>query len=186
VAAFYVWARYRFPLVPLLAPFAGLTISRAAGLVRDRQLEALAAPVVALVAAALVSNLSLLERERFQHVAWTNLGNIMIRHQRWDEAETYLSRAAEIREANADLQFHFGVLRLNQKRYAEAEQHLRRMLEIEEGDYRGHRVLSQVLRWLDRPEEAREHLKRSVELDPDRVRRGRPGAPPPSAPGAAP
>jgi 4-amino-4-deoxy-L-arabinose transferase-like glycosyltransferase len=181
VAVFYVWGRYRFPLVPLLTPFAGLAIARGGALLLRGQLDALTAPAISLVVAAMVSNLPLLEREHFQHIAWTNLGNIMIRHQRWDDAENYLLRAAAIREESADLQFHFGVLRMNQKRYPEAERHLRQMLSLAEGDYRGHRVLSQVLRAQGRGDESKQHLLRSVELDPGRRRPGRPGAPSPES-----
>ena len=186
VAVFYVWARYRFPLVPLLVPFAGLAVARGVRFVRGRDFEALAAPTVALVAAALVSNFEMLERERFQHIAWTNLGNIMIRHQRFDEAEEYLQRAAAIHEGGADLEFHLAVLRVNQDRYADAERHLRRMLETADDDYRGYRLLARVLRRLNRPEEARRHQQRSIELDPDRPWLGRPAAPPSDPGGPAP
>ena len=186
VAVFYVWARYRFPLVPLLVPFAGLALARGATWTLSGRLEMLGAPVVVLVLAAVVANLPLVDRERFQHIAWTNLGNIMIRHQRWDEAEEYLLRAAAIHDESADLQFHLGVLRMNQKRYPEAERHLRKMLAVADGDYRGHRVLSQVLRAQGRLDESKKHLLRSVMLDPERKHGARPGAPDPEDVGPAP
>jgi hypothetical protein len=53
------------------------------------------------------------------------------------------------------------------------------MLELDPADFRGHRMLAQLLRADGRHEEAKHHLMESVRLDPERTRRGRPGAPRP-------
>ena len=160
-------------------PFAGLALARTGAAIARGELTTLATPAAAAGLAAVIAWLAVVEREPFQLVAWTNLGNIMLRHERWDEAEGYLARAAKIDESNADLQFHLGALRFHQRRYAESERHLRQMLERHGSDYRGHRLLAQVLRQQGRADEAKQHLLESVRLDPDRKRRGRPGTPAP-------
>jgi tetratricopeptide (TPR) repeat protein len=59
VAAFYVFARYRLPLAPLLLPFAGLAVSRALEAVRAGRFAALAAGTAALLPLALLVHLPL-------------------------------------------------------------------------------------------------------------------------------
>ncbi len=186
VAAFYVWARYRFPLVPLLLPFAGLAVVRAAEAAGAGGWRRLLAPAAALVAGSLLANATLFDREALSQTAWVNLANIRMREKRFDEADAYLARATAIPHESADLHFHLAALRFQQKRIDEAEAHLRRMLELDPSDFRGHRLLAQILREQGRQHEANEHLRESVRLDPGRTRKGRPGAPLPEAGAALP
>jgi tetratricopeptide (TPR) repeat protein len=177
VAVFYVWARYRFPLVPLLVPFAALAGVRGLELARQSEWRRLVWPGIVLILGAAVANLPLLDREALSQAAWVNLGNIMIRERRLEEAEIYLDRAVTIDHESAGLHFHLAVLRFRQDRMPEAEPSLRRMLELDPADFRGHRMLAQLLRADGRHKEAKHHLKESVRLDPERTRRGRPGVP---------
>ena len=177
VAVFYVWARYRFPLVPLLVPFAGLAAIRSFEMAARGEWRRLALPTGALAAGALVSNLTLFDREVLSQTAWLNLGNIMLREQRFDEADAYFRRATAIEHESSDLHFHLAALRFQQGRSNDTERHLRRMLELDPTDFRGHRLLAQVLRDEGRKQEANHHLRESVRLEPDRTRPGRPGAP---------
>ena len=182
VAAFYVWARYRFPLVPLLLPFAGLGLARTLEAVREPRetLGRLAAPAAVFALAAGVANLSLFDRERMSQVAWINLGNAMLHERRSDVADGYLARALAIPHESADLHFHVAALRLQQRRTEEAETHLRQMLALDPTDWRGHRLLAEVLRRRGADEEARHHLREGIRLDPVRQRPGRAGAPIPA------
>jgi 4-amino-4-deoxy-L-arabinose transferase-like glycosyltransferase len=183
-AAFYAWARYRFPLVPLIVPFAALGVVGSFELARLGEWRRMVAPSVALLLGALLSNLVLIDREAHSQAAWVNLGNIMLREQRYDEAEAYLERARAIDNESSDLYFHLAVLGFHQGRPEDTEHHLRRMLELEPTDFRGHRLLAQVLRAAGRKQEANYHLRESVRLEPERKRAGRPGAPRPDG-GAA-
>lgn len=176
VAVVYVWARYRFPIVPMLVPFAGLALVRVYTMAAAGMWQPLVAPALAVVIGGLLSNLTLLDREILTQTAWINLGNIMISEKRLDDADAYLERATAIDHESADLHFHLAMLRFQQDR-PEAEHHLRRMLELDPTDFRGHRLLSRILRSQGRRAEANHHLRESVRLDPDRARKGRPGAP---------
>jgi len=176
VAVFYVWARYRFPLVPMLVPFAGLALVRSYETISRGAWRRLAAPTAALVFGAFVSNLALFDREALSQTAWVNLANIMLREQRLEEADAYLERAMAIDHESADLYFHLASLRFRQDR-PETEQHLRRMLVLDPTDFRGHRLLARILKAEGRSAEASQHLREAIRLDPDRRRKGRPGAP---------
>ncbi len=177
VAAFYVWARYRFPLVPLLLPFAGLALARGAALVFSKDWRALVAPGAAGLVATWATSLPHFDRERMTQAAWLNLGNAMIQQRRYAEADPYLERALRIDHASADLHFQRAVARQGQGRGLEAEAELRRMLEIDARDHRGHRMLARLLKERGANEEAAQHLREAIRLDPARKRKGRPGSP---------
>ena len=171
VAIFMVFARMRYPLVPMLLPFAGYALVELPSLLRGRRLGSLAGAVGAFVIVGLLCNLPLLEEERFTATSYTNLGALMLNHARPAEAETYLTRAETIQPEHSDLQYNLAVLRVRQDRMEEAEVHLRRMLALEEEDFRGHMLLATVLKHMDRRDEARVHRRRAHELDPYRETR---------------
>ncbi|MEE8580118.1 MAG: glycosyltransferase family 39 protein [Myxococcota bacterium] len=173
VVLFLVAARFRFPLVPLMAPFAGLAIVRAVALARSGQSRLLLTPAAALLAAALFANLGLLEEEKFRATGYMNFGSIMLREGQLLEAERHLLRAESIYPDEADLQFHLGALRSRQGRLVEAERHLRRMLELEDRDFRAHRMLARVLRRQGRIRAANRHRRIADSMDPDLQRPSR-------------
>ena len=167
VVIFYVWSRYRFPLVPLLIPFAALALVRGLALFRNRAWHQLWNPGAALVLAAVVANYPLVDEARYRVTGYANLGNIMLQQERYDEAEPYLLRAASFNADSPDLQFHLAVLRFHQRRLADSEEHLKRMLELDETDFRGHRMMALVLRRQGRMEESRKYRLEGLRLNPD-------------------
>ena len=171
VAVFMVFARMRYPLVPMLLPFAGYALAELPSLLRGRRLGSLAWAAGAFVVVGMLCNFPLLEEERFKATSYTNLGALMLIHARPVEAETYLTHAETIQAEHPDLQYNLAVLRVRQDRMEEAEVHLRRMLVLEEEDFRGHMLLASVLRHMGRQDEARVHRRRAHELDPYRETR---------------
>jgi 4-amino-4-deoxy-L-arabinose transferase-like glycosyltransferase len=167
VALFMVFARMRYPLVPLLLPFAGYALVSAAALWREGELRRLSWGASALLATAFVCHLGLVEKEPFQVTAYTNLGGIMLSADRLDEAERYLEKAESIGHREVSLQLHLATLRTRQNRLLEAEAHLRLMLDLAPEDFRAHRLLAAVLRRQGREEEALPHRRRAAELSPE-------------------
>jgi len=143
-ALFYVFARYRFPLVPLLLPFAALAWVEIAQRLHRREFGELAWPLVLFSFSAVVANLSLVESEPLHAVAYMNLGGIELQEGRLAEAERYLEQGEALNPDYADLQLHLGLLRLAQGRLPEAETHLRRTLALEPGDPRARRGLADL------------------------------------------
>ena len=166
VALFMVFARMRFPLVPLMLPLAALAVVRAFERARARSWSELARPVAVLVVVGYLANVDLVPEEGFKATAYINLAGIMLSDDRAEAAEPYLERAFEITPDSPDLRLHLAVLRLRQQRLADAEGHLRRMIELEPSDYRGHRLLAQTLLRQGRGREAAPHRRRARELNP--------------------
>ncbi len=168
VALFMVFARMRYPLVPMLLPFAGYALREVPARLRERSHAALAWAAGAVLIVGLLCNYPLLEEERFAATAYTNLGATMLSRARPDEAEAFLVRAESIQPDHADLQYNLAVLRVRQERMAEAEVHLRHMIALKDEDFRGHMLLASVLKHMGRKDEARRHRRRADELDPYR------------------
>lgn len=173
VALFITFARFRFPLVPMLVPLAALAVVRAGELFWAGRPRELVTPGLCLLIAAALCNLPLLDEERFLLASHVNLGGIMLNHDRPAQAEPHLQRAFEIDSENPDLLFHMGVLRYKQGRLAEAERHLLKMCELRKGDHRGHRLLARIYRQTGRRREAIREARIAFELDPDTAGRGR-------------
>jgi tetratricopeptide (TPR) repeat protein len=98
VVAFYVFARYRYPLVPLLIVFAsgGLaTVAASRGAALDRRWPAIAA----VVAAAVLANWPLLSPALMRAVTESNVGVALQEAGRYDEAIAHYRRAVELRPA---------------------------------------------------------------------------------------
>jgi len=167
VALFITFARFRFPLVPMLLPLAAVGAVRAFDLLRAGRRSELRRPGLVFLACLVFANLPLLDEERLLLASYTNLGGLMLNQDRPDEAEPYLLRALAADESNADLQFHMAVLRYKQGRGAESEAHLARMFALEPRDHRGHRLLARIHREAGRLEEARREAGIAAELDPD-------------------
>ncbi len=177
VALFYVFARYRFPLVPLLVPFAALGLVASVSLLRRKQFRTLLIPLPVALLFAGIANVEILDEAKMRATGHINLGNIMLRTGDLEAAEKYLERAESVIPKDPDLQLHLGVLRLRQDRTPEAEGHLKTMLELKESDYRGHVLLARILRERGRLKAANYHRRRALALNPNAMR-WRASAPP--------
>lgn len=169
VAIFLVLARFRFPLVPLLAPLAGAAIARIASLLRKGELSELAKPAVAMGVAALLCSLPLFEEEKLRAAAYHNLAGISLRADELEDAQRYFEKALSIHAADPDLQLGIAVLRQRQGRLEDAEAHAREVIELAGQDHRGHRVLARILLRQGRLAEAQVQRQMARKLDPDYV-----------------
>lgn len=178
VAAFYVFARYRFPLVPLLALLAGAALvelgrrfTRPASQ-PSSNMRRLRAPVIAAALAALTAiwvNRSLLEEEQSRSVSYANLGAVCAAQGRQEEAERYLRRSLAMYPDSAIAHQYLGRVLTDQGLLADAAAHLQRWLALEPTSVDGHARLASVLARQDQPDAAITHYRESVRLRPDAV-----------------
>jgi len=168
VVLFYVMARYRFVVVPVLLPFAGLALAETLRRLRARQLRGLLGASLAFATGIALASLPLVDEQAFRVTGYVNLGNVMMNQERDAEAALYLERAARIQPELPDVQLHLAVLYTRQGRLEDAEQLLRQLLLQADYDYRAHRALGIVLRRQGRRGEAARHLRRARQLEPER------------------
>jgi tetratricopeptide (TPR) repeat protein len=93
VVLFYVFARYRYPLVPLLILFAAAGLAALPSMIRGRRVTGGAWTFAAVAAAAIFCNWPILSRTLMRAVTETNLGVALQAEGRLDEATAHYHRA---------------------------------------------------------------------------------------------
>jgi tetratricopeptide (TPR) repeat protein len=165
--AFYVFARYRYPLVPLLIVFAAAAVAsaREALATRPRRELAALAGTMALLAAA--CQLPLLPAPRSRAITETNLGTALQEDGRMDEAIARYRRALEIQPDYVPAFNNLGVALRASGRTDDAIRAYRAGLALR-GDYPDlHYNLANALLAIDRPDEAAEHFRQATKGAPD-------------------
>ena len=109
IVIFYVFARYRFPLAPMLMLFAagGVAAWRESSAWPRRGL-ALAAALVAAVLAGVLAYQPLVNTRLDRIAAYTNIGNsLLLNPQQWDEAGVFYEKA--LKESPQSPAAHYGM-----------------------------------------------------------------------------
>jgi tetratricopeptide (TPR) repeat protein len=167
VLVFYVFARYRYPLVPFLALLAGAGLAGARGWLATRSRREVTACAALAVALALVSNgVSGLSRASMRAVTHANLGNFFKREGQLGRAAEHYEKALAFDPRLEDVTGNLAATLAELGRPAEAIALYERSLAEQPDDARLHRDLASVLRAQGASERAIEHLRRAVELEP--------------------
>jgi len=109
ILAFFVTARYRLPMIPLLSLYAAFALETLTLGIWKRQHARLIAPVGLLAAFLLVSNFRI-GKMRTTHGAYEYdwLALAMERENRWDQAIAYLRAALQIEPSYSPSHLHLG------------------------------------------------------------------------------
>lgn len=108
VALFYVTARYRYPLAPVLALFAGAGIVALFDLVRRRDHRALVAPAVLALAVAVPCNWPLRGDVDPRTITRFSLGSALVAGGRFDDGRREIERALALDPGFADAYYALG------------------------------------------------------------------------------
>ena len=167
VVVFYVFARYRFPMVPFLLLLAGL------GAASATRLFAAATPsrrmaVAALLGLATVAvNWPLLSATRMRAITETNLGTALHEAGRLDEAVVRYEKAVALQPDYAPAYNNLGVTLRAQGKVDAAIAAYERGLERDSAYSDLHYNLANALLAQNRADEAAAHLKTSLAGQPD-------------------
>ena len=163
VVVFYVFARYRFPMVPFLLLLA------ANGLVLAPRLIAAASParraalggLLAIVTVAV--NWPMLSAARMRAITETNLGTALHEAARYDDAVEHYRRAAALQPDYAPAYNNLGVTLRAQGRVDEAIQAYQEGLKLREAYPDLHFNLANALMEQNRADEAAGHLRAALD-----------------------
>ncbi len=169
VALFYVFGRYRFPLVAWLVMFAAAGLVEAYRLARSRRF----APVA--VGAGLAGLVAALVNQRGAHTeddCRSNAHSILAHHLAQqpgttDEAMAQYRRALELRPQNAGAHYSFGVFLAGQGQLDEAIAHFNEALRLKPDFAQAHNNLGAALASQGRLAEADHHFERALQISPD-------------------
>ncbi len=171
---FYVMARYRYPVVPLLIPLAGFALVESGRLIKRGKGARLAAPAIVAAMVALFCNRTVVDEETFGATAYGNLGFIMLKEGELERADAYFARAQGLAGDDPGIQFQVAALRYQQDRLEDAKALLRQSIATQGIDYRPHLLLAKILRDQGHLLESRVHQREGARLKPDQ--KGRPGS----------
>ncbi|UCG17157.1 MAG: tetratricopeptide repeat protein [Phycisphaerales bacterium] len=167
VAVFYVVARYRYPLVPLLALFAGAGLARAYAVLRGRSRQSVVAPLGVGLCCAIIVNWPINPARQLNAMAYMNVGAVLAQQGKLDAAIKFFDLALEGAPESAELHYNLGVALASKERYEDAVRHYRTALEIEPGLMHADYNLGVAFEALCRVDEAVEHYRRALTVDPE-------------------
>jgi tetratricopeptide (TPR) repeat protein len=165
--AFYVFARYRHPLTPLLLLFAAAGMVHLWAAARGRQPRPTWGLAAATATAIVASNWPFLSQPLMHAITETNLGSAFYQDGRLGDAANHYRRAIDIDGTYAPAYNNLGVTLRAQGRVDDAIRVYRDGLRIR-GDYPDlHYNLANALLERRQPIEAADHLRVAAETLPD-------------------
>jgi tetratricopeptide (TPR) repeat protein len=167
VAIFYVFGRYRFPLVPLLALFAGAGLIDTVGLWKKRAWSTLALSAAMLFFAALVVNWPLRGKSGPGAEGYNNLSNAYLKQGRIDEAIESARRALAVAPDYGIAHYNLANRYAAQSKLDLAQTHLEKALEIYPNYAEAHSNYGQLLVARGDLEGATRYFQRAVALNPN-------------------
>lgn len=171
VVLFYVFARYRYPVVSVLLVFAGAGIAELVVRLRARRRDGLTTALVLAGVAAIAANAwRPYAHDRSLPAAYAN--SAVVRASRGDHegALAMVRQALELRPSSPEYWGNAGLSYLALQRFDEAADAFRRSLELGASDRaRAHLRLGLALGRAGRLEEGLAHLAQTLAMKPDDV-----------------
>jgi len=167
VIMFYVFARYRLPLVPMLLLFASAGVTALPDWLTSASRNAKAALGAGIVAAVVFTNWPVLSVPLMKAIGETNLASALQAEGRIDEAAAHYARAIALQPDYAPAYNNLGVMQRAAGRVDEAIATYQVALQ-QKGDYPdAHYNLANALLEKGRPQEAAEHFRIALRSIPD-------------------
>jgi len=159
VVVFYVFARYRYPLVPLLIVFAAGGLVQAADALARRRWHLTPALPAAVVLAAVFANWPILSATLMRAITETNLAVALQAEGRIDEAIDHYQRAIALQPEYAPAYNNLGAALHAKGRHDEAIATYQQALRLRPDFPLAHYNLANALNDAGRPREAVEHFR---------------------------
>jgi tetratricopeptide (TPR) repeat protein len=163
VALFYVFARYRYPIMPIAALFAGVAVVEVISLGRLKSRRMLLAVACAVLPTAVVVNLTVNPERRLNAMAWGNLGTALVRDGNMDAAAGFLEQTIEVVPESALMHYNLGLAYWGQGRLADAVDRFRTAMRITPDLAEANYPLAIVLERMGHREQAAFHYRRFLD-----------------------
>lgn len=165
---FFIFARYRYPLVPILILFASAGLARLPHLWRKGSKRTLVPLTIGTIVLAVLCNWPVIPADTMRAVTENDLGLALQEQGRLDEAIRQYRRAIELNPRHAASHSNLGTALAQREELDEAIAEFREAVRLHPNDLT-HRNLGRALLEKGGPAAAIEHLRRAAELQPDDV-----------------
>jgi len=166
VAGFYVLARYRYPLVPLLIPFAAVGCVTLCSHIRSCSWGPLGRLLLIAGLVAAVVNVPVQDERRLNAMAWMNLGVALAEEGDVAQAAGYFRRAVEGNPQSPEANNNLAQALALQGKYEEAVPYYKTALAGDPNLMGVAYNLGVALEGLGRVDEALKYYMQAVQLDP--------------------
>lgn len=166
VLLFFIWARYRHPIVPFLAVFAGAAVDRLPAFVRGASPTRLVVAGVVIVAISVPIFWPTIPVDQQRAKTWTNVGAALEERAGSEHALPYYRRALELNPRSSTAHYYLGTALQRRGSLHEALSHYRQAVRIDPQRPEIHNNLGVALLAAGFREEAVRHFRRAVEIDP--------------------
>ncbi len=168
---FFLFARYRIPLVPPVLIFAAIGLHALRQLARDLNFRLLAQTAAIIGSTLVLVNLPLTDTKTQLAASYKNFAAIMIEQENFPKAVEYFERSLRDRPNLAESVRGLAESLADLGRFKESRDAYERLLELEPDNYHGQLGLGRVLLIEGHFEEGIKRLERAAALEP---RRGEP------------
>jgi tetratricopeptide (TPR) repeat protein len=145
VALFYVFGRYRFPLVPFLALFAGAGVVRIVALYKQKKFQTLTIAVVLLLSTGMVVNWPMIAISGPGPGGYNNLANAYAKEGKINQAIETAKLAVQLRPDYGIAHFNLGNLYASQRRFDLAQPHFEEAIRLYPNYAEAHSNFGQLL-----------------------------------------
>ena len=166
VAVFYVFGRYRLPLVPLLALFAGAGLVESARLYRQRHWWSLMAGLALFTLVGMVANWPLYGVQGPGPAGYNNLSNAYYKQGRIEEAISTALKAIELQPDYGVARYNLGNLYAAQSRFDLARTNFQEAIRLFPNYADAYSNFGQLIAERGDIETGIQYFRKAIELDP--------------------
>lgn len=170
VALFFIFGRYRFPLVPFLALFAAAALLQSVAWFKRRQYKELARCAAVLLAAGLMVHWPVVGRPGPSAPGYTYLANGYAKQGKIDEAIRSAQAALAVDPNYGVAHYNLANLYVDMERLSEAVAHYREALKVYPRYLEAHGNLSRALTLMGQLPEAAAQYRAALKLQPGDAR----------------
>jgi tetratricopeptide (TPR) repeat protein len=163
---FFLFARYRIPLVPPILIFAAVGTLELRDLIRSRDRREQLQTALVIGCAAVVANLPLTDTDTQLAASYKNFGTLMIEKENFPKAVEYFEKSIGYRPDVAETLRGMAESLADLGRFEESEDYYERLLVLEPDNFLGNLGLGRVLLVEGRLEEGIAKLELAAELEP--------------------
>jgi len=167
VAVFYVFARYRFPMIGVVGLFAAAGISGSHEFFRGKNTKVILVCLLLVFISAILVNWKIFNKDEFSASTYYNIAHDLSAQGDYAQASEYYTEAMQLSPGNAKIINNLGLALFKQGKTGEAIAQFNKALQIEPNSAKTHNNLAIVLATMGETVEAIEHFLEVIRIDPN-------------------